>query len=153
MNKTDKIYIAGHRGLVGSAIWKNLESKGYKNLIGRTRKELDLLDVNAVKRFFDEIQPEYVILAAAKVGGIVGFLIMSHLLNINIKMGIAVVLAIVLTSATQLMELYRLKSNYQHCTENEKICDFTLKRYMFMIFICFILIMFFIKPLWFVTGV
>ena len=71
MNKTDKIYIAGHRGLVGSAIWKNLESKGYKNLIGRTRKELDLLDVNAVKRFFDEIQPEYVILAAAKVGGIV----------------------------------------------------------------------------------
>ena len=71
MNKTDKIYIAGHRGLVGSAIWKNLESNGYQNLIGRTHKELDLLDGNAVKRFFDEIQPDYVILAAAKVGGIV----------------------------------------------------------------------------------
>ena len=65
-----KIYIAGHRGLVGSAIWKNLQEKGYTNLVGRTHKELDLLDGVAVRRFFDEEQPEYVFLAAAFVGGI-----------------------------------------------------------------------------------
>lgn len=71
MDKNSKIYIAGHRGLVGSAIWKNLEKKGYTNLIGRTRQEVDLLDGAAVKRFFDEVQPEFVFLAAAHVGGIV----------------------------------------------------------------------------------
>ena len=65
MEKNAKIYVAGHRGLVGSAIWENLERKGYENLVGRTHKELDLLDGIAVKRFFDEEQPEYVILAAA----------------------------------------------------------------------------------------
>lgn len=70
MEKTSKIYVAGHRGLVGSAIWNNLLSKGYTNLVGRTHKELDLLDGAAVKRFFDEEQPEYVVLAAAHVGGI-----------------------------------------------------------------------------------
>ena len=71
MNKASKIYIAGHRGLVGSAIVKNLQSKGYTNLVYRTHKELDLLGANAVKAFFEEEKPEYVILAAAKVGGIV----------------------------------------------------------------------------------
>jgi GDP-L-fucose synthase len=71
MTKTSKIYIAGHRGLVGSAIVKNLESKGYTNLVYRTHKELDLLDSNAVAKFFKSEKPEYVILAAAKVGGIV----------------------------------------------------------------------------------
>jgi len=71
MTKTSKIYIAGHRGLVGSAIVKNLESKGYTNLVYRTHKELDLLDSNAVAKFFQTEKPEYVILAAAKVGGIV----------------------------------------------------------------------------------
>ena len=70
MEKDSKIFVAGHRGLVGSAIWKNLESKGYTNLIGRTHKELDLMDAVAVKKFFDEEQPEYVVLAAAHVGGI-----------------------------------------------------------------------------------
>ena len=70
MEKNAKIYIAGHRGLVGSAIWKNLQDKGYTNLIGRTHKELDLLDGMAVLKFFDEEQPEYVFLAAAFVGGI-----------------------------------------------------------------------------------
>lgn len=69
MEKSAKIYIAGHRGLVGSAIWNNLLSKGYTNLIGRPHGELDLLDSVAVKRFFDDEQPEYVILAAAHVGG------------------------------------------------------------------------------------
>ena len=70
MEKDAKIYVAGHHGLVGSAIWKNLQDKGYTHLIGRSHKELDLLDGVAVKRFFDEEQPEYVILAAAHVGGI-----------------------------------------------------------------------------------
>ncbi len=71
MQKDSKIYVAGHRGLVGSAIWRNLVSKGYTNLVGRTHSELDLLDRVAVGEFFDAEMPEYVILAAAKVGGIV----------------------------------------------------------------------------------
>ena len=70
MNKNTKIYIAGHRGLVGSAIWNNLMSRGFTNLVGRTHQELDLLDGAAVKKFFDEEQPEAVVLAAAHVGGI-----------------------------------------------------------------------------------
>ncbi len=70
MEKNSKIYIAGHRGLVGSAIWNNLSSKGYTNLIGRTHSELDLLDAEAVKCFFEKEKPEYVFLAAAHVGGI-----------------------------------------------------------------------------------
>ena len=71
MDKNSKIYIAGHRGLVGSAIVKNLESKGYTNLIYKTHKELDLLNQKDVENFFQIEKPEYVILAAAKVGGIV----------------------------------------------------------------------------------
>ncbi len=71
MNKDSKIYIAGHRGLVGSAILKNLTAKGYTNLVFKTHKELDLLNQNDVTRFFENEKPEYVILAAAKVGGIV----------------------------------------------------------------------------------
>ena len=71
MEKNSKIYIAGHRGLVGSAIVKNLESKGYTNLIHRTHKELDLCNQTEVENFFETEKPEYVILAAAKVGGIV----------------------------------------------------------------------------------
>ena len=70
MNKNTKIYIAGHKGLVGSAIWNNLISRGYTNLVGKTHQELDLLDGAAVKNFFDEEQPEAVVLAAAHVGGI-----------------------------------------------------------------------------------
>ena len=70
IDKSAKIYVAGHRGLVGSAIWRNLESKGYTNLVGRTHTELDLLDGVAVRTFFDEERPDYVILAAAHVGGI-----------------------------------------------------------------------------------
>ena len=71
MNKSSKIYVAGHLGLVGSAIWKNLESKGYTNLIGRTLQELDLMDAANVAAFFEAEKPEYVILAAAHVGGII----------------------------------------------------------------------------------
>lgn len=70
MDKNSKIYVAGHRGLVGSAIWNNLLQRGYSNLVGRTHAELDLLDGAAVKQFFDDEQPEYVVLAAAHVGGI-----------------------------------------------------------------------------------
>jgi GDP-L-fucose synthase len=70
LTKDSKIYVAGHRGLVGSAIWKNLISRGYTNLVGRTHKELDLMDPVAVKEFFDQEQPDAVVLAAAHVGGI-----------------------------------------------------------------------------------
>ena len=70
MNKTDKIYVAGHRGLVGSAIVRNLQSKGYNNIVGRTHKELELTDQQAVRAFFEEERPDVVVLAAAKVGGI-----------------------------------------------------------------------------------
>ncbi|MBP5508408.1 MAG: GDP-L-fucose synthase [Prevotella sp.] len=70
LNKQSKIYVAGHRGLVGSAIWANLMQRGYTHLIGRTHKELDLLDPVAVRQFFDEEQPDAVVLAAAHVGGI-----------------------------------------------------------------------------------
>ncbi|NLZ81907.1 MAG: GDP-L-fucose synthase [Clostridiales bacterium] len=70
MNKDAKIYVAGHRGLVGSAVVRNLKNKGYTNIIGRTHEELDLTNQEAVRKFFKEEKPEYVFLAAAKVGGI-----------------------------------------------------------------------------------
>jgi GDP-L-fucose synthase len=71
MEYSSKIYVAGHMGLVGSALWKNLQSKGYSNLVGKSLQELNLMDANAVNAFFETEKPEYVILAAAKVGGIV----------------------------------------------------------------------------------
>ena len=71
MHKDSKIYVAGHRGLVGSAIVKNLQSKGYTNLVLRTHAELDLTNQKVVEDFFSAEKPKYVILAAAKVGGIV----------------------------------------------------------------------------------
>ena len=71
MNKNAKIYVAGHTGLVGSAIWKNLKTKGYNNLIGKNLEELNLMDSVAVNNFFTSEKPEYVFLAAAKVGGII----------------------------------------------------------------------------------
>lgn len=70
MEKNSKIYVAGHCGLVGSAIWRSLQNKGYSNLTGKNHAELDLLNPNAVRDFFDREQPEFVVLAAAKVGGI-----------------------------------------------------------------------------------
>lgn len=70
MNKDSKIYIAGHNGLVGSAIWNNLQKRGYTNLVGRSHRELDLTDQIAVKEFFDRERPDAVVLAAAFVGGI-----------------------------------------------------------------------------------
>jgi GDP-L-fucose synthase len=70
MKKTSKIYVAGHRGMVGSAIVRLLEKEGYTNLVYRTSKELNLVDQSAVQAFFEAEQPEFVFLAAAKVGGI-----------------------------------------------------------------------------------
>ena len=70
MEQDSKIYIAGHRGLIGSAMWRSFERHGYKNLIGRTHAELDLTNQQAVETFFSTEKPEYVVLVAAKVGGI-----------------------------------------------------------------------------------
>lgn len=70
MDKQDKIYVAGHKGLVGSALLRALSKGGYKNIVVATKQELDLRETAAVKRFFDREQPEYVFLSAAKVGGI-----------------------------------------------------------------------------------
>ena len=70
MEKNSKIYVAGHNGLVGSAIWNNLKARGYNNLVGRSHRELDLTDQVAVKKFFDGERPDAVVLAAAFVGGI-----------------------------------------------------------------------------------
>ena len=70
MDQTSKIYVAGHRGLVGSAILRELQRAGYSNLVGRTRSELDLLETAAVARFLESEKPEYIFMAAAKVGGI-----------------------------------------------------------------------------------
>lgn len=70
MNSTDKIYVAGHHGLVGSAIVRSLKRQGYRNIIGRTHKELDLMNQRDVREFFEKEKPDVVVLAAAKVGGI-----------------------------------------------------------------------------------
>ena len=70
ITKQDKIYVAGHRGLVGSAIVRSLKRQGYTNIIGRTHKELDLTNQADVKSFFESERPDVVVLAAAKVGGI-----------------------------------------------------------------------------------
>ena len=70
MKPTTKIFVAGHRGMVGSAIIRHLQQKGFENIIIRSRSELDLCDQQAVQKFFKEIKPEEVYLAAAKVGGV-----------------------------------------------------------------------------------
>ena len=72
MNKNLKIYIAGHRGLVGSAIKREVERKGYTNIVFKTHSELDLTDSKAVAEFFEQEKPDWVVQAAAKVGGILG---------------------------------------------------------------------------------
>ena len=86
LDKSSKIYVAGHHGLVGSAIWNNLQQKGYTNLVGRSHKELDLTDQVAVKKFFDEEQPDAVVLAAAFVGGIMAnMLYRADFIMMNMK--------------------------------------------------------------------
>ena len=86
LDKYSKIYVAGHNGLVGSAIWNNLLQRGYTNLVGRSHKELDLTDQYAVKKFFDEEQPGAVVLAAAFVGGIMAnMLYRADFIMMNMK--------------------------------------------------------------------
>ena len=86
LDKSSKIYVAGHNGLVGSAIWNNLKARGYNNLVGRSHKELDLTDQYAVKKFFDEEQPDAVVLAAAFVGGIMAnMLYRADFIMMNMK--------------------------------------------------------------------
>ena len=86
LDKNSKIYVAGHNGLVGSAIWNNLMQRGYTNLVGRSHKELDLTDQVAVKNFFDEEQPDAVVLAAAFVGGIMAnMLYRADFIMMNMK--------------------------------------------------------------------
>ena len=70
IEKSDKIYVAGHRGLVGSAIVRGLKRQGYQNIVGRTHKELELTEQAQVRDFFEKEKPDVVVLAAAKVGGI-----------------------------------------------------------------------------------
>jgi GDP-L-fucose synthase len=86
LDKNSKIYVAGHHGLVGSAIWNNLLQRGYTNLVGRSHKELDLTDQYAVKKFFNEEQPDAVVLAAAFVGGIMAnMLYRADFIMMNMK--------------------------------------------------------------------
>ena len=86
LDKSSKIYIAGHNGLVGFAIWNNLLQRGYTNLVGRSHKELDLTDQYAVKTFFDDEQPDAVVLAAAFVGGIMAnMLYRADFIMMNMK--------------------------------------------------------------------
>ena len=75
--QNSKIYVAGHRGLVGSAIVRNLQKNGYANLVLKSHRELDLQDAKAVEVFFEQEKPEYVLNAAAKVGGISSILVTS----------------------------------------------------------------------------
>ena len=70
MNENSRVYVAGHRGLVGSALWRELQRQGFKHLIGRGREEVDLLESAAVEKFYAELKPEFVFVAAARVGGI-----------------------------------------------------------------------------------
>lgn len=91
LNKDSKIYVAGHNGLVGSAIWKNLKERGYNNLIGRSHKELDLTNQQDVKNFFEQERPDAVVLAAAFVGGIMAnslyradFIMQNMLMQCNV---------------------------------------------------------------------
>ena len=87
LEKNSKIYVAGHHGLVGSAIWKNLQERGYSNLVGKSHQELDLTDAVAVRKFFDEEKPDAVVLAAAFVGGIMAnWLYRADFIMQNMKM-------------------------------------------------------------------
>ena len=86
LDTSSKIYVAGHHGLVGSAIWNNLKARGYHNLVGRSHKELDLTDQVAVRKFFDEERPDAVVLAAAFVGGIMAnMLYRADFIMMNMK--------------------------------------------------------------------
>ena len=104
MEKDAKIYVAGHKGLVGSAIVRNLEKRGFHNIIGRSHAELDLTDQAAVKRFFEEEQPEYVFLCAAKVGGIhINSIAPAEFMYINLAIETNVIHSAYLTGVKKLL--------------------------------------------------
>jgi GDP-L-fucose synthase len=106
MKQTGKIYVAGHRGLVGRAILKALQQKGYQNIITTTHKELDLIDQRAVYAFFEDEKPEYVFLAAAKVGGIgANSTYPSEFIYQNMMIGFNVIHATYNTGVKKLMNL------------------------------------------------
>lgn len=106
LSKDSKIYIAGHHGLVGSAIWNNLKARGYKHLIGKSHRELDLTDQQAVKAFFDEEKPDAVVLAAAFVGGIMANLLYrADFIMQNMKMQCNVIEQAYLHSVKKLLFL------------------------------------------------
>ena len=106
LSKKSKIYIAGHHGLVGSAIWNNLKARGYNNLIGKSHRELDLTDQQAVKAFFDEEKPDAVVLAAAFVGGIMANLLYrADFIMQNMKMQCNVIEQAYLHSVKKLLFL------------------------------------------------
>jgi GDP-L-fucose synthase len=101
-----KIYVAGHRGLVGSAIWRHLEGRGHTRLVGRTSAELDLRDRGAVETFFEQESPAYVVLAAAKVGGIMANATYpADFLSDNLRIQLNVMDAAVRTGVTRLLFL------------------------------------------------
>lgn len=104
MEKDAKIYVAGHRGLVGSAIVRNLEKRGFRNIIGRSHKELDLTDQAAVRRFFEEERPDYVFLCAAKVGGIhINSIAPAEFMYINLAIETNVIHSAYLTGVKKLL--------------------------------------------------
>ena len=106
LSKDSKIYIAGHHGLVGSAIWNNLKARGYNHLIGKSHRELDLTDQQAVKAFFDEEKPDAVVLAAAFVGGIMANLLYrADFIMQNMKMQCNVIEQAYLHSVKKLLFL------------------------------------------------
>lgn len=106
LERSARVYVAGHRGLVGSAVWRKLESEGFTDLVGRTSAELDLKDRDAVFEFFAEQQPKYVVLAAAKVGGIMANNTFPHdFLSDNLQIQVNVMDAAVVHGTERLVFL------------------------------------------------
>ena len=106
LDRSGRVYVAGHRGLVGSAVWRKLEAEGFTDLVGRTSAELDLKDRDAVFAFFAEQKPRYVVLAAAKVGGIMANNTYPHdFLSENLQIQVNVMDAAVQHDTERLMFL------------------------------------------------
>lgn len=106
IDRSARVYVAGHRGLVGSAVWRKLEAEGFTDLVGRTSAELDLKDRDAVFEFFAEQQPQYVVLAAAKVGGIMANNTFPHdFLSENLQIQVNVMDAAVVHGTERLVFL------------------------------------------------
>lgn len=106
IDRSARVYVAGHRGLVGSAVWRKLEAEGFTDIVGRTSGELDLRDRDSVSAFFAEQQPQYVVFAAAKVGGIMANNTFPHdFLSENLQIQVNVMDAAVVHGTERLMFL------------------------------------------------